>query len=242
MNAPAKIGHNLPPDPFEAMSIHVDALFETAQGFLDGEPIANQQTADTVSLLIDEARKARKDAEEMRKTEAKPFDDGKAAVQAKWTPITDEKKGRCALIIDTAKRALVPWLEKLDAEKREAERIAREASAKLAQEAQDALKAASTDLAAREVAESAIEAAQRAERDANRASKDKAHAVGGSRAIGLRSFWFPVLNDPAAALKHYRVAQPAALKAWLIEQAEKDVRTGSRAIPGFSIEEERRAQ
>src|SRR3546814_17199444 len=50
------------------------------------------------------------------------------AVQAKWTPITDEKKGKYALIISVAKKALVPWLEHLEAEQRaDAERKRKEA-------------------------------------------------------------------------------------------------------------------
>src|SRR3546814_7413600 len=58
----------------------------------------------TLFRSLDDARKARKAAEDQRKIEAKPFDDGKAAVQALWTPLTDEKKGRCALIADTCKK------------------------------------------------------------------------------------------------------------------------------------------
>src|SRR3546814_4951399 len=60
-------------------------------------------TADMVAKQIDEARKGQKAAEDLHKEEAKPFDDGKKAVQAKWTPITDEKKSKYALIIATAK-------------------------------------------------------------------------------------------------------------------------------------------
>src|SRR3546814_8952690 len=82
-----------------------------------------------VAKLIDEARKGQKAAEDLRKEEAKPFDDGKKAVQAKWTPITDEKKGKYALIIATAKKALAPWLVKLDAEQEAAREKARQEAA-----------------------------------------------------------------------------------------------------------------
>src|SRR3546814_3389938 len=100
-DATAPIGHNNPPEPtpYEAILTDVQDLSETAQGFLDGDPINDQATADMVAKLIDEARKGQKAAEDLRKEEAKPFDDGKKAVQAKWTPITDEKKGKYALII-----------------------------------------------------------------------------------------------------------------------------------------------
>src|SRR3546814_15663588 len=78
--------------PYEAILTDLKDLSETAQGFLDGDPIKDQATADMVAKLIDEARKGQKAAEELRKEEAKPFDDGKKAVKAKWTPITDETK------------------------------------------------------------------------------------------------------------------------------------------------------
>src|SRR3546814_437106 len=111
---------------------------------------------------IDEARKGQKAAEDLRKEEAKPFDDGKKAVQAKWTPITDEKKGKYALIISVAKKALVPWLEHLEAEQRaDAERKRKEAD-EARQAALEAERAA-TDLAAAEQAEEARRVADKAE-------------------------------------------------------------------------------
>ncbi|GLV28157.1 hypothetical protein TomTYG75_06810 [Sphingobium sp. TomTYG75] len=243
-NPRAVIGGNNPPEPnpFEAMQIHILDLMETAQGFLDGEPIENQATADIVGKLIDEARKARNDADAMRKAEAKPFDEGKAAVQAKWTPLTDDKKGKCALIIDTAKKALVPWLEKLEADQRaEAEKARQEAEAKRQAALKAEREAASANLEAIERVELARKEADAAERAANKADKAKAHASGGGRAIGLRSYWIAELVDPVEALKHYKQAQPELLKAWLLEQANKDVHSGKRAIPGVSVKEHRRA-
>src|SRR3546814_4777482 len=78
------------------------------------------------------------------------------AVQAKWTPITDEKKGKYALIIATAKKALAPWLVKLDAEQEAAREKARQEAAEAARKAIEAERAAtaSADLAAAENARS----------------------------------------------------------------------------------------
>jgi hypothetical protein len=238
MNAPANIGHNSPP-PFDAISLHIEDLLETAKGFLDGEPITTQAMADEVGKLLAAAREAEKAAEEQRRIEAKPFDDGKAEVQARYNPL----KAKCALAQDTAKRALAPYLAaeqaRKDAEAAEARRVA---DAKAA-EAQAAMRAAAaTDLAAREEAERLLKEANRADRDANRASKGKAMAAGGARSVSLRKVWIPTLTDAAAALKHYRAAQPEALKSWLIEQANADVRGGARSIPGFTISDEQVAQ
>src|SRR3546814_10353055 len=74
---------------------------------------------------------------------------------------------------------------------------------------------AATDLAAAKQAEEARRVADKAEREAAKADKAKAHASGGSRAIGLRTYYTAELVDPVAALKHYKQAQPEDLKAWL---------------------------
>ena len=240
MATPAKavIGHNNPPEPtpFEALKLHIDDLMETAQGFLDGEPIATQALADEVGKLLDEARQAEKAAEAQRKIEVKPFDDGKAEVQARYNPL----KAKCALVSSTAKQALAPFLAaeqaRRDAEAAAARKVAEEAAAV----AQAALRAAApTDLAAREEAEALLKDATKADKAAGRAEKGKAMVAGGARSASLRSVWTPALTDPVAALKHYREHQPEALKEWLLAQAQADVRAGVRSIPGFSITEER---
>jgi hypothetical protein len=219
-NPRAVIGGNQPPEltPYEAIKLHIDDLMETAQGFLDGEPITTQAVADEVGKLLDEARKARTAADEQRKIEAKPFDDGKKAVQALWTPLSDEKTGKCALIAMTAKKALAPFLAAEQAKKEAIAAEARCEADRKAEEAQAAIRAADeTDLAARENAEALLKEAGKAEREANRAGKDRATATGGARAVSLRTVWTATLTDPTDALKHYRAKQPEALKAWLLE-------------------------
>jgi hypothetical protein len=239
--APAPIGHNGPPapTPFETIKLHIDDMFETAQGFLDGDPILTQAQADDVDRLLDEARKARSAADAQRKIEAKPFDDGKAAVQALWTPYSDEKKGKCALIAETCKKALAPFLiakqAAIDAEAARLRKIAEDAMAA----AQAARTEAAGNLAATQQSEDALEFAAKQYRAADKLSNTRAQANGGSRATSLRSVWTAALSDSAAALRHYREHQPDALKAWLVEQANKDVRSGARSISGFTITEER---
>jgi hypothetical protein len=239
------IGANNPPEPtpFETHALNIDNLMETAQGFLDGEPITTQAQADDVGRLLDEARKARTAADAQRKIEAKPFDDGKAAVQALWTPYTDEKKGKCALIAEVCKKALAPFL-KAEQDRKDAEAAAaREAAAEAQRKAQEAIRAAEvTDLAAREQAEALLKEADKATKAADRAGKDRAHVAGGARAVSLRSVWSATLVDPMEALKHYRAVEPAQLKAFLQTLADQDVRAGMRTIPGFTITEEKVAQ
>jgi hypothetical protein len=242
-NERAVIGGNNPPEPtpYEAHKANIDDLEAEAKNFLDGEPIANEAQAKAVSKLLDDARKARTAAEAQRKVEAKPFDDGKAAVQALWTPITDEKKGRRALIADTCKKVLAPWLQKLEDEQRAvAEAARREAEEKAAAARKLLEEADAANLQERMAAEAALEDAAKADRAANRAEKARPQAGGGDRrATGLKSVWTPTLTEPSKALRHYVNEQPEELKAWLLSQAQRDVRTGRREIPGFEITEER---
>jgi len=224
--------------PVEAMGMHIDDLFDEAKNFLDGSGVTTQAEADGVSKLLDDVRKAKSGAEAQRIVEKKPHDDAAAAVQAAWKPLL----AKCDLVADTCKKALAPFLAAKEAAQREeAARVA-----KAAEKARSAALAARqaapvADLAAREEAERLDAIARDAEKLANRATKTKAHATGGTRAIGLRSYWTAELVDPVAALKHYREHQPEALKHWLAEQARMDVNGGARSIPGFAISEERRA-
>jgi hypothetical protein len=237
------MGHNNPPEstPYENFKAYIDDLAFEAKNFLDGKPIETEEQAAAVSKILNDARKARTDADAQRKVEAKPFDDGKAAVQALWTPLTDEKKGRCAQIAETCKQVLAPWLKKIEDKQAAEAEAAKAEAARLAQIALDAHKASAGNLEALEDAERLLSAAKAAAVDAAKAGKARAQVRGGGRATSLRSEWTPTLTDSVEALKHYRATKPDALKEWLTEQACKDVHAGARAIPGFTITEERKA-
>lgn len=236
---PAPAGHNNPPEPtpFEAVKTHIDDLMTEARNWCDGASIDSQAQADAVGRLMDELRQAKKAADEARKVEAKPFDDGKAEVQARYNPLlklTDTA-------VDACKAALAPWLMKLEAEKRAAAEAARKAAEAAAAEAAAAMRAAdATDLSAREAAEAKVEAATAAAKAATRAEGDRAHATGGARAVSLRTYWAPVMVSPQEALRHYVAQRPDDVKALLQSLAETDVREGKRQIPGFEIKEEKR--
>ncbi len=234
------IGGNNPPEPtpHDAFTAHIGDLFTEATHFLDGEPISTEGQATAVSALLDQIRKASKDADKARAEEKKPHDDAGKAVQAKWKPLLD----KADLAVNAAKKALAPWLLKVEEENRaKAEAARKEAEAK-AEAAHAALAAADTsNLAAQAEAEALVKEAAKADKLATKAEGAKAHATGGARAVGLRSYFTPELTDPAAALSHYRATQPGALRAFLVTLAETDVLNGARTIPGFEVIEERRA-
>jgi hypothetical protein len=230
--------------PFDLLSEHLEDLIAEARNFADGEPVANQGQADAVSALIENLRIGAKDADAQRVLENKPHDEAKAAVQAKYAPLIADPKnknpGRVWKAIDALKACLQPYLAKLDAEKREAERIAREAADKAARDAAEAMRqAAASNMAARDEAEALVEQAEAARKAADAAAKDKAHATGGSRAMGLRSVWKAKLTDPQVAAGFFWKQDATAFNAFLQKLADEEVRAGKRSIPGFEITEER---
>lgn len=240
------IGDNGPPEPtpFELVKADIDDLYAEAKNWLDGEPIATEGQAEEIGKLRDKLRAAAKRAEEQRKIEAKPFDDGKAEVQARYNPLIQKDRGICDLAIKTCNQALKPWLDKIDAELRAKALAEREEAERIAREARDAARKAaeSASIDDREKAEDLLSAAKQQVATMKAAEKARPQVAGATRAIGMKSVWHPELVDPAAAIEHYRKAQPGALKEWMLDQARKDVHVGPKppsAIPGFKMVEER---
>lgn len=229
---------NRPADPAALFAEEAEDLLLECRNWLDGEQIESEAQANAVSSLLNRLRRLSKDADEARKVEAKPFDDGKAAVQAKWKPILS----KADLAASTAKQALAPYLRMVEERLAADAAILRENAAKLAAEAATAHQGASGNLDAAEQAEALLQAASEASKEAARADKAKAHAKGGERAVGLVDNWQATLVDPVAALAHYRATVPNELKIWLLDQARQDVRAGARAIPGFDVKNERTAR
>lgn len=235
------IGHNQGPvelTPYEKASNVIEGLYQEAEGWLDGEPVNSQAMADGISTLLNYLRDAKKHADEARKTEAKPFDDGKKEVQARYKPLLD-KADRAA---DTCKKALAPWLQRIEDEKRAAEKAAREEADRLRKEAEEAAALADPDnLAAKADAEDRIAAAKEAEKAANRAAKDKAGASGGiGRAVTLRTYYSGEITDASAVAKHYWLTNRAEVMAFFQTLVDADVRA-KRPVPGVTIREEKRA-
>lgn len=231
--------NNPPPDPFGAISAHIADLYAEARNWLDGDPITTQAQADEVTRLLDMIRDAAKVADGARQEENKPFDEGKAAVQAKYAPLIADTKavrGKTVLATEACKAALAPWRAAQEAIKQEAARKAREEAEAAARAAAEAMRASQVDdLAAREDAERLVREADQAAKLANRA--DKAATTG----TGLRSYWSPKLVDGVEAARHYWKVNRAECETFFLSLANADARQGIRSIPGFEIVEERRA-
>ena len=238
VNPRAVAGGNHPPvDPYDAWRAHIDDLRTEASNWLDGSAITSQAEADAVSKLLDAFRKAGKDADKARADEKRPHDDAAKVVQSKWKPLLDTAD-TCA---DTCKKVLSPWLQKLEEEQRAKAEEARRVAEAEAQKAAEAMRASDgTNIDAREQAEAQVRSAKLAEEAAKRAEGQKAHATGGERAIGLRTYYTPVMVDRKAALLHYLATDPDAVVAFLEGLAKADVQRGLRQIPGFEVNPEKR--
>jgi len=230
--------------PFDLIVESIEDLIGEARNYADGSPVETQGQADDVSRIIDGLNLNAKALDAERVVEKAPLDKQIAAIQDRYNIwIADRKNktpGKVWKAVDALKASLQPYLAKLDAEKREAEVIARQAAEKAAWDAAEAIRnAAANDLHAREEAEALIADAEAAQKLAKAAAGDKAHATGGSRAMGLRSVWKATLTDSHAAAAHYWRTNPDAFTALLQKLADDDVRAGKRSVPGFDVVEAR---
>ena len=247
----ASIGDNNPPEPtpFEAIDDRINDLYSEAKQWLDGDPVTSQKQADAINKLINMIRDAEKEADELRKQEVKPFDEGKAKIQALYAPLiadTKAMKGKTVLALQAAKSALTPWLVKLDAEKQEAARIAREAADAAEREAREAFqKSQSDDLEAREEAERLGREADEAARAATAAENSKAHAKGGAgRATGLRTYHRAEITDMPAFAKWCWERRRPEVDGFFTDLANKMVSQNhevAATADGLTVHEEKKA-
>ena len=219
------IGHNR--DPLTA----IDDLFAEASGWLDGDmDVTTKKQADALVRLKRELREAGNVADAARKEEAAPFDAGKAAVQAKFNPYVQPKKGKVDRAIAMIQEVLGPWLlEQTRLKRANDERLAAEAI-KAKSDADAAIQASAGDLEAREEAEHRLEDAKEAEKIAARALKTNV-------VKGAQSRWDVELVDRTAAARFLWTKYPERFDALLVDMAKDMVMDGKREIPGFQITE-----
>lgn len=236
MNQIAQVGHNSA-TPFDLYSETVNDLYDEAKAYCDGDPIKSQGEADLISQLLDVLRKVAKDVENARKEEKRPHDEAAKAVQEKYKPILT----KADMAADACKKALSPWLQKIEDEKRaEAEKARREAEEK-ARLAREAHQKAQT-LADMEAAEAALKDAKAADRAATSAEKSKAHANGGERAVGLVTRYRAEIADYRTFAAYVWRDHPAELNAFLDGLAQRLVSSRKTDLPGVTCHQERVAR
>ncbi|MBZ9659807.1 hypothetical protein LB523_12195 [Mesorhizobium sp. ESP-6-4] len=226
--------YTLPPkthnqEPFALIKQEIEDLFDEAKNFADGEPIDRQEMHDAIEKLYDGLHEAGKRADAMRVEEKKPLDDAVQAVQDKYNPLIQPKKGKVALGKDALGTLLAAWRKKIADEKAETARLARVESDRIAAEAQAAIRASAGNLEARVEAEELLEQAKQVEKFAKRA--DKAATTG----TGLRTVWRCTLEDEGKALDWAYGRAPERFREMVQSMAEETVRAGMRSVPGFRV-------
>ena len=220
------IGGNNPP-PLAAMSLHIEDLFSLVSGSLAAGPVTTDEQEGALDNLLDDLRRAKKDADAQRAAEKKPHDDAAKEVQAAWKPLLD----RCDKGAEAVKAALTPYREARQHAKDEAARKAREEAEAKQAAAQAALRK-SDDLEERFAAEELLEQAAKQVAQANRIDRS---------ATGLRTYWEAEITDRRAALNHYIKTQPEAFAELIQTLAERDARGTRVAVPGVIFHERKKA-
>jgi hypothetical protein len=218
------IGHNKSP-----LDIIAD-LYDEATNWCDGEAVTNQKQANTLVDLIDQLRAARTAADIARKEEAKPFDDGKKAVQTKYNPYIQPAKGMVDRAIASIKEVLDPWLTEQDRLKREEDNRLRKEADDAMGKAAAAIQATAGDLKAREEAELRLDDAIELDKIAKRVAKKNI-------AKGARSRWDVVIDNRLDAARALWLLDPEAFDDVLLQVAKRLVAQGKREISGFTITE-----
>lgn len=220
--------------PFDEITLRIDELYAEAQNWADGEAIASQEQHDAVEKIRDAIHEAGKAADALRVEEKRPLDEQVQAIQDRYNPFTQPKKGK----VDRAKAVLgdvlAAWRKKLADEKAAAAAAAARVAEEKRRAAEEAMRASRGDLAAREEAEALLADANAAGKQAKRA--DKAATTG----TGLRTYWHPELADLDAAVRHYWTRDRASFEQLVKDLAARDVRAGKREIPGFRVIKEMR--
>ncbi|WP_028003159.1 hypothetical protein [Sinorhizobium meliloti] len=234
-NPRAVIGGNQPPEPtpFEAIRQEIEDLYEEAKNWADGEPIASQEMHDAIESLRESLHEAGKRADALRVEEKKPLDDQIKAIQDKFNPLIQPKRGRVDMAKSALDALLTPYRARIAQEKAaEAARVAA-AAEEARRQATEAIRASSGNLAEREAAEGLLADAKKLERQAGRANKVA------TTGTGLRTVWRAELVDEAAALDWFYGERPDAFRELIQSLADEAVRRGVRKVQGFVVRDEK---
>lgn len=234
-------GNNQPPkSPFERIKEEIEDLFDEAKNFADGEAIASEEMAAAVTELHDSLHAKGKEADDLRIKEKEPFDLAAKEVQDRYNTLIGNTKttgkGKVVLGKEVLQSLLTPWRNAVAAEKEAAAKKAREEADAIRKAAEDAIRASSGNLEEREKAEALLRDAKATEKDARRA--DKAATSG----TGLRTVYRVELVDVEKAMDWAYTRSPERFEAMALDMANETVRAGMRAVPGFTVTEERVAR
>lgn len=221
--------------PFDEIVLEIEDLFAEAENWADGTSIENQAQCDALDVLDKSLLDAGKRLDALRVEEKRPLDEQVQAIQDRYNPFIQPKKGK----VDIARAALNPvraaWKER-ERQRKEAEaQKARDEAEAARAEAERLMRESAGNLAARVDAEHMLDSAKLAERDAKKA--DKAAATG----LGLRTSYQVEVTDLNEAVKYYWRTHRTEFSHLIAGLAMAEVQRGARMIPGITITEIRKA-
>lgn len=225
---PAGIGHNQAPDPIDAITAAYDADRQEAENWTDGQLVENKDQMKAVDALRGSLRQWRLSLERGRKDATAPLRDVYQAELDRWNPtIADAKRIEGCLVA-----TVNVFKQKLDAEKKAAEKAAREETNRLRREADEmARQADASNLEAQREVEDARQAALDAEKVAQVAAKDTTK--------GMRTFKETVVVDEVKLARYLWEHDREAQLAFQADRASKlgldivgvvEVKTVKRAV------------
>lgn len=204
------IGHNLPPDPIEALLAEFDPVISEAQNWADGEPVTDEEGMKAVDAVLKDLKGYRSALTKAGKERTDPLHKAwKAEVAAVKVYTDDADRMQSALVATVA-----PFKAKLAEQKAAEERAAWEETNRLRREAE--AKAAAANAADIDAQREAA-AAKQAVIDAEKAAK----ATATEAPKGMRK------------TVHHEVTDMRALVNWIASH-DKD------AMAGFATEYARR--
>jgi hypothetical protein len=221
--------------PFDLAVAEFMDLYDEAKNWADGSAIESQEQCDALDKLDKALLGAGQKLDALRVEEKRPLDEQVQAIQDRFNPFIQPKKGKADLARSSLNPIRAAWKE---AERQRKEAIALKARLEADEErrkAEEAIRASAGNLEARERAEEQLALANDAEGFASR--REKAATTG----LGLRTYYRPDLTDLSAAIKHYWASHRGEFEALVCRLAAEDVRAGKRTLPGFTIHEERKA-
>lgn len=211
LNPRAVIGGNTPPDPIDTITAAYNAAREEAENWLDGTAVENERQMHAVDTLREAMRKCRLALEAGQKSATAPLYDAYKTELARWKPTIEDtqriEKGLVS-IVGAFKAKLAAEKE---AARKEAERLAWEAT-RAAQEA--ARNADAANIEATRAAAQAIADAEAAQAAAKVAAKDTVK--------GLRTVTRFAVTDRRALLNWIARNDRDAITAFIDEWAAKN--------------------
>jgi hypothetical protein len=240
MTSAAVVERTAPPvlrniTPFDEIILEIDDLYSEAANWADGSPIESQEQCDALDVLDKALLDASKRLDALRVEEKRPLDEQVQAIQDRYNPYIQPKKGR----VDLARSCLNPlraaWKAAEAAKKAAAAEKARAEAEAERLKAEEMIRSSAGNLVAREAAEEQLSTAKEAEKFAARQEK---RATTG---LGLRTFYTVGVEDLNVAIKHYWATERSQFETLVLTLAQRDVDRGIRTIPGITINELKKA-